>query len=128
LFASGLPHCAKANLSVWGRLPVGAALRPAIGAPRIETIDGAMKRTVMAINTKPVVRPEFSGLAKLELIMVPPSGIALRQCTGEKCTVMANLVRGVLDAVFVEESDGWVLIQSAKSPGWIQAYKTGKTP
>ncbi len=128
LFAADLPHCAKASLSVWGRPPAGVTLRPVIGPRRVDMIDGPMKRAVVVINTEPLVRPEFVRLEKPERIMVPPSGIALRQCAGEQCTVMANLVPGVLDAVFVEESDGWVLIQSAMGSGWIQAYKIGKTP
>lgn len=128
LYAADLPHCANASLSVWGRPPVGATLRPVVGTRRIDTIDDPAKRSVMVINTEPLVRPESVRLAKPEQVSVPPSGITLRQCAAEQCSAMANLSPGALDVVLVEESDGWVLIQSAMGSGWVQANELGKTP
>lgn len=128
LFAADLPDCVNASLSVWGRPPVGATLRPVIGARRIDRIDDPAKPGVMVIHTEPIVRPEHARLAGPERITVPSSGISLRQCAGQSCPVMANVPPGELDAVFVEESDGWMLIQSAKGSGWVQAHRVGKMP
>ena len=128
LYVSDFPVCAAPKLSVWGRPPVGATLRPVIGARRIDMADGPVRSSVMVIHTEPMVRPENAPLANPEQIMVPSVGLLLRHCASESCEVMATVEPGVLNAVFVEEADGWMLIQSAKGSGWIQAYKIGKTP
>lgn len=128
LFAADLPNCANAILSVWGRPPVGATLRPIIGAREMDIIDGPSPPKVMVIHTEPLVLPEHAGLADPKRITVSSPGIVLRQCAGESCKIMAQVPSGELDAVFVEESDGWVLIQSAKGSGWVQAHKVAKTP
>lgn len=90
--------------------------------------DGSLRSNITVIHTEPVVRPEHAPLAEPEQITAPSSGLLLRQCAGESCAVMATVEPGIFKAVLVEESDGWMLIQSAKGSGWIQAYKIGKTP
>lgn len=128
LYAADLPACAKASLSVWGRPPVGATLRPVVGIRRIDRIDGSPRTNVTVIYTEPLVRPESAALAMPERVAVPASGIELRQCAGESCAVMADVRSGPLDAVLVEESDGWVLIQSAQGSGWVQAHRLVESP
>ncbi len=128
LYAADLPRCANASLSVWGRPPVGATLRPVVGVRRIDRIDGSPRTNVTIIYTEPRVRPEYAALAMPERFSVASSGLELRQCAGDPCAVMAEVEAGPLDAVLVEESDGWVLIQSAKGSGWVQAHRLVKSP
>lgn len=128
LYAADLPNCADASLSVWGRPPVGATLRPVIGSRRFDRIDDPAKPNVAVIHTEPLVRPEEARVAAPERVDIPQPGIALRQCAGETCAVMAKVPPGAMDVVMVEESDGWVLIQSAKGSGWIQSRKLGTPP
>lgn len=128
LYAADLPDCADTRLSVWGRPPVGSTLRPIIGTRKfVKTSDGK-KPNVAVIHTEPLVRPEEARLAAPKQLLVPQPGVALRQCAGGSCVVMANIPPGALDAVLVEESDGWILIQSAKGSGWIQARALGESP
>jgi len=128
LYAADLPNCDNATLAVWGRPPVGATLRPVIGARRVDKIDGQREAAVTVIYMEPRVRPEHAPPAYPERVVVPSSGIELRQCAGESCPVMANLPPGLLEAVFVEESDGWVLLQSARGSGWAQVHRLEKAP
>jgi len=128
LYAADLPDCSDTKLSVWGRPPVGATLRPIIGGRKFEKTGGSEKPDVAVIHTEPLVRPVDARIAAPKRVIVPNPGVVVRQCAGDACAVMANIPPGAMDIVVVEESDGWVLIQSAKGSGWIQARTIEEAP
>ncbi len=124
LFASDIPACADATISIWGRPPVGTTLRPIVGGRAVkvvdsENVDPGPVATVM--HVRPAVLPEQAPSPvsiRLE-ILTPP--LVLRQCADTECPPLAETAQLVFEAVVVERRDGWLLLQSAAGSGWIPA-------
>ncbi len=118
LFASDLPRCDESTISVWGRPPVGWTLRPVLGGRIFEVSISTDPDSIMVIHEEPLVRPEDAREAKTRRLSIHHDETTLHQCANASCDVMAKLSQGALNAVIVEESEGWVLLQSVKGSGW----------
>lgn len=121
LFAADLPDCDETTISVWGRPPVGWTLRPVLGDWSFAFQASAEESSVTVIHEEPLVRPEDVKEAETYRLSIHHDSTALHQCADVRCDVVAKLSQGALNAVVVEELDGWVLLQSAKGSGWIIA-------
>jgi hypothetical protein len=121
LFASDLPHCDEAAIAVWGRPPVGWTLRPVLGEWRFEVQTVADAPAMTVIHEEPLIRPEDASKADTLRLSIHHDKTALHQCANTTCDVLSYLPQGLLNAVIVEEFDGWVLLQSVKGSGWTVA-------
>ncbi len=128
LYVADFPVCADMTLHAWGRPPIGRTLRPLAGARALDLIDAPLHDAAPVVHMDPLVLPGSVPEAAPRTLTPTQPDVTMHRCAAPECDIVARLPASGLNAVVVEDVDGWVLLQSAHGSGWVDARHVGLVP
>ncbi len=119
LYAGQLPRCENPVLKGWGLAPVGTMLWPLGGDMDIPLPAQSEVPDVSIVHAEQPIDPKNVKQPKPVKIVITARKVNLRKCASTECKIVGKVTGGKLQAIIIEKSDKWSLLQFEGVSGWL---------